>query len=245
MTEPQPKEKRLSSMVTDWDGVLGARGSADSEEVARNRSKILDRYSPCVYRYILAVTKNDRHAAEDLSQEFALRFVRGDYQKVDPAKGRFRDYLKASLRNLVFDHFRKNRKEELLASGDDRLPNEDKAGQLEVLEKQFNEHWRQQLLTQAWERLKKFEDENDNWFHTVLIVRSKNPEATSEELAVLMTKETGEDVTAEWVRQKLHRGRKKFSELVTNEIRSSLSMHDKSTIEVELAELGLQKYIQS
>ena len=245
MTEPTPQEKRLSSIVTDWDGVMGAKGSADSEEVARHRSQILARYSGCVHRYILAVTKNDRHVAEDLSQEFALRFVRGDYQNVDPAKGRFRDYIKASLRNLVFDHFRHNQKEELLASAGDKIADDDQTGQLSVLEKQFNENWRQQLLTQAWSRLAEFEKESNNWFHTVLIVRSQNPDATSDELAALMSEKTGEPVTSDWVRQKLHRGRKKFSDLVTDEIRSSLSIHDKSTIEVELAELGLQKYIQS
>jgi DNA-directed RNA polymerase specialized sigma24 family protein len=46
----------------------------------------------------------DPEVADDLAQEFALRFLRGDFQRADPERGRCRDYLKRALINLVHDY---------------------------------------------------------------------------------------------------------------------------------------------
>src|SRR3712207_7176976 len=45
-------------------------------------------------------------AAEELLQEFAVRFLRGDFRRADPQRGRFRDYVKTALIHLVIDHQR-------------------------------------------------------------------------------------------------------------------------------------------
>lgn len=66
---------------------------------------LVQRYQGAVYRYLWGAVR-DPDAAEDLCQEFALRFVRGDFHRADPERGRFRDYLKAALIRLVIDYQR-------------------------------------------------------------------------------------------------------------------------------------------
>jgi hypothetical protein len=47
-------------------------------------------YHRAVHRYLLGALR-DEDAAEELFQEFALRFVRGDFRWADRGRGRFRD----------------------------------------------------------------------------------------------------------------------------------------------------------
>ena len=48
---------------------------------------LMEYYFGAVYRY-LRVSVRDPEAAADLAQDFALRFVRGDFKKADPSRGR-------------------------------------------------------------------------------------------------------------------------------------------------------------
>ena len=52
----------------------------------------------------------DREAADELSQEFSLRFVRGDLKGADRERGRFRDYLKGVLFHLIGDYWRRRKR---------------------------------------------------------------------------------------------------------------------------------------
>ena len=101
-------DQRLSKIATMWTAVLQAHGAgADTVVVARNR--LLLRYSGAVYRYLLGAVR-DPEAASDLCQEFAMRFLRGDFRRAAPDRGRFRDYVKVALVNLVNDHHRAGRR---------------------------------------------------------------------------------------------------------------------------------------
>ena len=106
-----PIEDHLSKITTRWDEIFAAHNTEDEQGCLPNvaQQNVLRRYADCVHRYILAAT-GDHHVAEDLTQDFALRFLRGDYSRARPEKGRFRDYLKTSLRNLITDHFRSQSK---------------------------------------------------------------------------------------------------------------------------------------
>src|SRR5262249_17460234 len=61
---------------------------------------VIDQYYQPVRRYLLGVL-HDEDAAEEVLQQFALKLLRGDFARVDRNRGRFRDYLKTSLGNLV------------------------------------------------------------------------------------------------------------------------------------------------
>src|SRR5262245_25996763 len=65
----------------------------------------MERYHGAVFRYFLGAVR-DPDAAGELTQEFALRFVRGDFHRADRERGRFRDYLKTALVHMATDHFR-------------------------------------------------------------------------------------------------------------------------------------------
>src|SRR5262249_13327225 len=81
----------ISQIATVWPLIEQAHGD-DPEETGAAQDALLRRYRPAVYRYLLACLGRC-DAAEDLWQEFALRFVRGDFRNANPEKGRFRDLL--------------------------------------------------------------------------------------------------------------------------------------------------------
>src|SRR5262245_18030022 len=99
------RDERLTHLSTQWTLIYDAhRGTP--EQVAAAQAELMDRYAGAVHRYLLGGMR-DPDAAQELAQEFALRFLRGDFHRADPACGRFRDFVKRSLRNLMTDYRRK------------------------------------------------------------------------------------------------------------------------------------------
>src|SRR6266571_6521976 len=97
----QDLEQRLSRIATQWTVVFQAHGAAD-HAAGEARNRLLLQYSGAVYRYLFGAVRNADVAA-DLCQDFAVRFLRGDFHRADPCRGRFRDYLKTALANQVND----------------------------------------------------------------------------------------------------------------------------------------------
>lgn len=97
---------------TSWTLLAKARGR--SEEGALAREEFARRYYGPIWEF-LRVLVRDPEKARDLSQEFFTRLgeSRGLLERVDVEKGPFRNYLRKSLRNLVIDYHRHNRKEAL------------------------------------------------------------------------------------------------------------------------------------
>ena len=95
----------LGQISTIWTMIARAHGGPPQAD-AEAQQRFMDRYHGAVYRYFLAVLR-DPDAAHELFQTFAYRFLRGDFKKFDPGKGRFRDYLKAALLNMVRDHWKR------------------------------------------------------------------------------------------------------------------------------------------
>jgi hypothetical protein len=79
--------QRLSDISPKWTLLFQAfQGSADTVTTAQGQ--LLQRYSGAVFRYFLGAV-HDPEVAAELSQEFALRFLRGDFRGADPQRGRF------------------------------------------------------------------------------------------------------------------------------------------------------------
>ena len=68
--------EKLNQIETVWTMV---HGSYDEEPSVANSSRtdFLDRYGPAAKRYLLGALR-DPEAADELYQEFALRYLRGD-----------------------------------------------------------------------------------------------------------------------------------------------------------------------
>ena len=234
-------ESRLSNISTNWEELIAAHDDEHSSDLgSRLRGEILRRYANCVFQYILGATKN-HHAAEDLTQEFALRFVRGDFRNVNQRQGRFRDYLKTSLRNLVTDFFRSKLIDERVEKLGD---NHAQAIVFESLESTFAEQWRQRVLGITWNALRDFESTKQTQYYSILFLRTEHPNSSSDDLAQLFSEQSGRKVSAAWIRQTLHRARSKFAELLTDEVGKTLNSNNRQEIRDELAVLGLKKYIE-
>jgi RNA polymerase sigma factor (sigma-70 family) len=238
--DAQALNERLSQMKTQWTLLFQAR-QGDAANAALRR--LLLRYHGAAYRYLLGVLR-DAAAAEELTQEFAVRFLRGDFRNATPQRGHFRDFLKAALRNLVIDHWRRKGKGPLpLESGLDRPAEEGSVG--DDLDRPFLDKWREELLARTWEELAEAQRQTGQPFHTVLCWKTERPEARSAELAGRLAAETGKPVTEAGLRQTLHRARERFADLLLEEVARSLETSDPEAVERELLCLGLLDYCKS
>src|ERR687891_2597361 len=96
----------LSRIQTAWSMVRRAHG--DHTAVHDAQQSLLDRYGGAVRRYALAALR-DEDAADEVFQEFALKFVRGDFGNADPHRGRFRAFVKTIVYRLIVDHQRRRK----------------------------------------------------------------------------------------------------------------------------------------
>src|SRR5262249_12027881 len=117
------------------------------------QQQLVLRYHGAVYRYLLGMLR-DAGAAEELSQEFAVRFLRGDFAGANPQRGRFRDFLKTALRHLVIDHWRqKDRDRKQAPLPDEPADTAAEAGTLAESDAAFLAGWREELFARTWKAL--------------------------------------------------------------------------------------------
>jgi RNA polymerase sigma-70 factor (ECF subfamily) len=234
-------DSSLNRISTLWTLVGEAHGPS-GVAATQARQVLLQRYGKAVYRYLLSAL-GDAHAAEELSQEFALRFLRGRLQGVDPYRGRFRDFIKGVLFHLIADHHRGKQRQP------QRLPREgleppSLARQPEDPDRQFLESWRDQLLHDAWKALAQHQRETGQPFHDVLRLRVEHPELRSAQMAERLSLRFARPVNAAWVRQTLHRARDKFGDLLIGAVEDTLRNPTVEQVEQELIALDLLTYCQ-
>ncbi len=112
----------LSQITTRWSEIFEAcRGPERSDRAAQ--AEVLKHYCGAIYRYVLRVL-GDSDLADEACQEFAYRFVRGDFRHADPAKGRFRDYVKKSVIHLLGEFHRAHKTRSKLAPIESELVHE-------------------------------------------------------------------------------------------------------------------------
>jgi RNA polymerase sigma factor (sigma-70 family) len=228
-------DERLSRIQTHWTAVVRAHDPAAADGRAA-RDRLVVRYTAPVYRYLLGAVR-DPDAAADLCQEFAVRFLRGDFRRAAPDRGRFRDYVKTALVNLVNDFHRKRRAGPLPLAVDAPDP----AAPPALSDEDFLGGWRQALLDRTWEAL---EGANPA-FRAVLQLRVENPELPSPEMAARLGERLGRPITPENVRKSLQRAHGKFAELLLEQVADSLDDPTPDDLEAELRALDLLKYCRS
>jgi RNA polymerase sigma factor (sigma-70 family) len=224
-------QDRLSGITTDWDVLRQTRGAAAEARAAQEA--LLLRYRAAVRRYLGRVAGNP-DAAEELFQEFGLAVVEGKLGSARPDRGRFRDYVKAVLRNLGARYHRRRKKNpagrepEILAE----VPAPDQS------DDGFDRDWRDALMARAWAALA---DAHRHGYET-LRFRVEHPDLTSEEMAGQLSARLGRALSPEGVRQTIRRARKQFAMLLIDEVGHSLAAPTPETVSEELAELGLLEY---
>jgi RNA polymerase sigma-70 factor (ECF subfamily) len=237
-------QSRLSRISTIWTLLAGA----DSEQSARVQSSqlaLIQRYQGAVYRYLLGAT-HDPDVADELFQEFALRFLKGGFRRVDPDRGRFRDYLRTTLVHLVVDHQKQRWKRAQPLDSAVPQPVASPDGPVDA-ERQFVQSWRDDLLARTWTALAEAERQGGQPFFSVLHFRVENPNANSAEMAARLTEQLqlAQPLTETGVRKTLQRARLQFADLLIDEVAHSLGQHTLEELEHELIELELLSYCRS
>jgi RNA polymerase sigma-70 factor (ECF subfamily) len=232
--------QRLSQISTAWSLLSRARRPPDDPEAAA-WGALIERYHTAAYRYLTAVTRDPDLAAE-LFQEFAVRFLRGDLGGADRARGRFRDYLKTTLRNLVAaSHRAGTRRPDPLGSVELAAPEEEVVA---AEDEEFLAAWRKALLDRAWQALEAGQAAGGAPYHAALRAHTDRPELTSAQLAGHLTEALApsEPFTDAGVRKLLQRAREAFTDLLVEEVAASVPTRDRDRLERELIDLGFHGY---
>jgi RNA polymerase sigma-70 factor (ECF subfamily) len=231
-------DQHLSQISTRWTLVFQAH-QGGKPDVAGAQRELMQRYGGAVHRYLLGAVR-DPDAADELAQEFALRFVRGDFHRAHPERGRFRDFVKTAVYHLIVDYHRQRQKRpHALPCDSAHLPAaSDDVSQADRI---FEERWREELLERAWEGLAALQRHDGARYYTVLRWRAEHPDTPAARLAEELSAQ-GEPVSEAGVRQTLHRAREKFADLLLEEVARSLQTDEPGRLEQELIDLGLLPY---
>jgi RNA polymerase sigma-70 factor (ECF subfamily) len=229
----------LNTLSTNWAEIAAAHGTGRA--VREAQAAVLRRYGRAVTHYLTAVLR-DPHAADDLSQEFALRFLRGDFHRLHPARGRFRDFVRTVLSHLVADHFRRRKAAPAALPPGGDIAAADGPDPTGADEQAFARTWRDGLLGRAWEELRQAPGRGGAPLYAVLRWRAEHPDQPAAEGAAELSRALGRPVTDAAFRQALHRAREKFADLLRAEVAFSLGTNDPDQVAAELADLGLLAY---
>jgi RNA polymerase sigma-70 factor (ECF subfamily) len=222
----EPPKTYLEHITTRWP-------------LINNPVQFVMRYAPAIRRYLAAILR-DPHDLDDVIQEFLLKMIKGGLASEEQVRGRFRDYLKAAVRNAALTHLRK-KKVPQAADGDLAAL----AAPPDEGDREWLAEWRQALLNQAMEKLADHERHApEGRAHTVVCLARDNPTLGSVELAALAQQRSGRPMTAEAFRKQLSRARGMLANLLVDEVRKTLDDPGPEQIEDELAALGLQEMVR-
>ncbi len=214
---------RLDEISTEW-------------EIVRDPARFVRRYAVAIQRYVAALIKNP-HDAEEVSQEFFLRVSKHRFVHTRQEGGRFRDYLKATVRNAALNFLRRHRDWKAIDPGIHGIP--DRSDQTWLVE------WRQCLLGRACRALEKHQRKSPgNLFHTVLNMVVNNPLDDTQILAARTSALIGRPIRAEAFRKQLSRARFMLAKLLVREVAQTLDHPTPEKIKEELIELALWEYVR-
>ncbi len=92
-------------ITTHWSVVMAA-GQKDSPQASEALQQLCRAYWYPLYAFVRR-QGHDATDAEDLTQEFFARFLAKEYfQRADPSRGRFRNYLLACMKNFLTEQHR-------------------------------------------------------------------------------------------------------------------------------------------
>lgn len=239
MNESADDPSRLDQIQTRWS-LICRSGDQLSSEAGMALHALTLRYAPAIRRYVFAITRDD-DLADELSQDIVVRLLKGELLKVDAEKGRFRDFLKVVIRNTVRNRWSKDSRRSTAA-----LPSDEQAVAPEDDDATWEDTVRQHVLSSAWHELERYEQQHaGSLVHTVLRLRVDQPEASSEDLARLVSEQVGREINAAALRQQLSRARKQMRQYVISEVSDGLREPDPDQVDEELARLGLKSWVDA
>jgi RNA polymerase sigma-70 factor (ECF subfamily) len=232
-------QEHLSQIATMWTLVRQAHSGS---QMGSAQTQLMNRYHGAVYRYLLGALR-DKDAADDLFQEFALRFLRGDYRNVNPERGKFRQFLKTCLYHLIVDYQTRRSKQPLHLES--HAEPSTYATSVSEHEQSFVQSCRDDLLDVAWRALEEYQKTTNQPYYDVLRLRAEKSDLRSQDLGELLTQKWGKAYNAAATRQLLHRARQKFAEYLCENVYMQIENPTPEELANELIELGLWSYCRS
>ena len=234
---PEP----LAEPQTSWT-LLNQANDIQVTEAVRTaaRQEVIQRYLPFAERYLLLALGGRTELVPALISEFSVRVMNGNaLAHVTPEKGRFRDYLRTILKNLVRDHYRyQGRAHEQL--------NEMEEANIEAKfsDQTFYQQWRIELTMQAMQAMGNSERARDRELYAVLQLKMAPKKMSLAAMALQLTNVLGRPVNAAWVGRQTFAARERLRDLVRREVRKSLFDPTEEAVNEELADLGMLEFVR-
>ncbi len=229
----QLAESLSGSSQKVWLNRISTRWTA-----VNNPTLFVRRYGRAIRKYIATLIR-DPNDAEEVEQDFMLRMVQKGFHTADSNKGKFRYYLITIVRNAAMQWLCRRNQMPMSAEGMELVPASVEA------HTEWTSDWRKCIMKSAWKTLDKYQKRTTgNLFCTVLRVSAQYPEVDSTTLAKKVSEMTGQHLTPEAYRKQLSRARKRFADLIVQEVARTLIEPTLEGIKDELNCLDLMKYVE-
>jgi RNA polymerase sigma-70 factor (ECF subfamily) len=217
-------------------------GSATQWELIRDPAHVIKRYAPAIRHYFGLLIRNPDDA-EEATQEFFLRIVESGFSRVRQERGRFRDYLRKSVRNAALNFLRDQRRRK---HGESRLPPPHfDENPLPREEREWVAGWRRCLIKRVFRALASHEQQSPgNYCYTVLCAVASHPADSCLSLAERVERRTGRRLSAAAFRQQVSRARRLLAKLLVKEVQNTLDHPTPEQVAEELIALGLWERVR-
>lgn len=216
-------------VTTHWSVVLAVGG--DSPAASAALEELCRTYWYPLYAYVRR-KGHDVHDAQDLTQEFFARLLRGDsLLQVHPDKGRFRSFLLAAMNHFLAKQWRRETAQKRgggqaalsldAAAAEDRYRLE--PVDLQTPDKVFERRWAMTLLARALERLRQERKESGQ----AAVFDALQGLLTGEKCAQPYTQIASQlGLTEDAVKQTAKRLRQRYGELLRQEVAQTVTRPD-------------------
>jgi hypothetical protein len=224
--DPRQSHVSLASISTHWPSI--------SDPV-----KFVLRYAPAIRGYLHVLLPQPADIDEVL-QDILLLVLEQGLSPDRVRRGRFRDYLIATVRYRAWRHRGRKQLRPLDLEQAEKLeaPCQDAA-----LSEEWLAGWRQCLLDRALDTLERKQRQSPgNWHYTVLKLATDHPDATSKTLAAQVAANPPLSTVA--FRKQLSRARAAFARALFDEVVRTLEKPTPEAVLEELADIGLLAYVR-
>jgi hypothetical protein len=113
------------------------------------------------------------------------------------------------------------------------------------VERRFEDEWRRDLIEKVWERLAAYQAQRKGrWLYTAFRYGAEHPDESAAQIAAELGRQLDRPLTEQSVWKTLERGRRKFAELLLDEVALSLRSPTPEDLREEAGALGLLRYCE-
>jgi len=234
---------RTDPIVLRW---VGDESDLEDDVVVVARRRFFDRYLPAVYTFLRMLLR-DAGETDEVAQQFAVRVMERSFRGYSPSRGRFRDYLKTTLRNMVNDHWRGVQRRRRFAgeSVDAAAVEVPEPSELD-LALEPGEEQLEGLLERTFARLREIKQSARPTYYEVLDYVARHPDQSSDVAAASLSLELtlAKPINSAALRQTLKRARDKFRELLLEELMVPAGPRQAEIVRERLELLGIDAFFK-